>query len=250
MKIHKLILFLFLLVSLISSCKKKKPEAQQQPLSQFNLEIKTLWDGQPIKLNTTYINPHGDTFSITKLEYFISNIRLKNSKGDTFSVPDSYYLIDPSVSTDTTIAIPNIPVDVYSEIQLSIGIDSVKNHNQVASKNLDPNKVGEMYWSWNPQYKFFLMEGYYGFQHYGLVFHIVGDENYKTVTFGASNPNWQSLDLKSTNATVTISAEIQEAFETPYLIDFSKTHNVAGGSATDSIGTNYENMLQLTSIKS
>src|SRR5205085_9610426 len=54
---------------------------------------------QPLQLNTgQYSNSSGESFTLSTLQYFISNIRLSNSNGKEFVVPQdsSYFLINES----------------------------------------------------------------------------------------------------------------------------------------------------------
>src|SRR5687768_8309631 len=137
-------------------------------------------DQTPLVLSTQqYQNPASQTYNITKLKYYISNVKLINSQtGKTFSEPNSYHLIDPSVQK-TTFNFKGVPVKGYDRIQFSVGVDSVQNSRTDQKGDLDPNN--EMAWDWKTGYKFFIMEGFSGSQ--GLVFHVGNNANFKTLTF-------------------------------------------------------------------
>ena len=54
---------------------------------------------EDLQLNTEYINASGEKFAVSRLNYFISNIRLIKEDGTEFAVPQdsSYFLIKEDV---------------------------------------------------------------------------------------------------------------------------------------------------------
>ena len=248
---------LFIAVSLIIySCHKDKDNTVE-PTSVKNgsikLELESDMNGNKIILDSIYLNANQDTFKVSSLKYYISNIRLKDASGKYYNVPESYYLIDVSVSNDTSIIIPNIPQGNYVQAELSIGVDSVRNHSGAQTGALDPTLASVMFWSWSAGYKFLLMEGTYktansnGYK--PLVFHVAEDGNVKSFAFNAASPNWTDINIREGKDTkVKVSLNFEEMFKTPTLINFDLMNNVGGGSGCTVLANNYADMIQLTQI--
>ena len=99
----------------------------------------------------TYTNDAGNEYSVSTLQYFISDIRLSRSDGTTVHFDIEHY-VDARNGT-TTVFQPDrkIPAGDYSEISFIFGIDSVKN---VAGRFPDPP---ENLMEWPPA----LGEGYH-----------------------------------------------------------------------------------------
>jgi hypothetical protein len=242
------ILILFLCCLAGFQCKKKHEEPA--PAGTIQLRIETDINGNQLALNTgRYINANGDSFSVSTLKYYISNIILKNSDGNIYKVPDSYYLLDASVSTDTTINIGSIPPGTYTEIGFSVGVDSINNHTGSQPAALNPAIAGDMFWTWAFGYKFLEFEGYYGPGNSGMLFHISGDENYKKWLMNSSTPGWTNIVIKDdASSSVSLKANIEEMFTTPTTINFSTTNSVSGGAAAETVADNYADMFELSAI--
>ena len=118
---------------------------------------------EDLQLNTEYINASGEKFAVSRLNYFISNIRLIKEDGTEFAVPQdsSYFLIKEDVPESQQITLNNIPAGDYNKISFLIGVDSIRSKMDITLRTgvLDPASEDGMYWTWNSGYIFFLMEG-------------------------------------------------------------------------------------------
>jgi hypothetical protein len=220
----------------------------------LKLELENDMNGNKILLDSVkYLNENQDTFKISTLKYYLSNLRLKDESGKFYNIPDAYYLIDVSVSNDTTISISNIPVGTYTQVELAIGIDSLHNHSGAQTGALDPTVASSMFWSWSAGYKFVVLEGIYktvssnGWK--ALVFHIAGDSNLKNYTFNSGSGNWTNVNIREGKTTkMKVNLNFEEMFKTPTLISFDNMNNVAGGSEASTIANNYADMIKLAEI--
>jgi hypothetical protein len=251
------IMLLFLCCAAYFQCKKKDPDPVPVPmvvtdtLPKLKIRIQTDINGNRLALNTgKYLNANNDSFKISILKYYISNITLKNSNVSVYKVPNSYYLMDASISTDTTIIISNIPAGTYSEIGFSLGVDSIHNHSGSQPAALNPGIAGDMFWLWAPGYKFLELEGYYGpAETATMLFDISGDNNYKKYLLNSGTANWTNIITKNNaGTTVSLKANIDEMFKTPVTIKFDSTHNVSGGADAQTISDNYADMFGLSGI--
>jgi len=113
--------------------------------------------------NSTYSNSSGENFTVSSLNYFISNISFKNTAGSQVSLPEQYFLVKQTSSGSLLPVIKEVPSGDYTEISFTVGVDSVKSVSPVEQRTgvLDPASYGDdnMYWSWNSGYIFFKLEG-------------------------------------------------------------------------------------------
>ena len=112
---------------------------------------------QPLVLATEqYTNCHNETFSISKLKYYISNISLQNIGKNNTSERNSYHLINEEDSLSKSFSFFIRP-DQYEAISFLIGVDSIKKVSGAQTDALDP--LNGMFWTWNTGYIMFKMEG-------------------------------------------------------------------------------------------
>lgn len=119
----------------------------------------------PIALHTTvsaspaeYSNGLGDEFTITKFNYYISNVRLYTNSGAVIIEPDSYHLVR-HLEGASSFTITNLPAGYYTKAEFLIGVDSLRNVSGAQSGALDP--AWDMFWDWNTGYIFYKLEGSY-----------------------------------------------------------------------------------------
>ena len=115
--------------------------------------------------NSTLTIPiQAKVFRLTKLNYYISNIKLRTTGGNEFIVPQdsSYFLMTENEEESQEVKIRNIPAGDYNEITFTIGVDSLRSTMDISKRTgvLDPAQGhDDMYWSWNSGYIFVKMEG-------------------------------------------------------------------------------------------
>ena len=106
---------------------------------------------------TNYTNSFGEVFSVTKLKYYISNVQLLNNGVVTYTMPESYFLVDESVPASKLLTLPDVPGGAYDAVRFLIGVDSTRNVSGSQTGALD--QANGMFWSWNSGYIFFKLEG-------------------------------------------------------------------------------------------
>jgi hypothetical protein len=134
------------------------------------------------------------SYKITRLEYYVSEVKITHDGGQVTSVDSLWLLVRPALDSMYDLgAFPSI--QNVEGVQFSVGVDSSHNHLDPASyppaHPLAP-KNPEMQWGWSAGYRFIAIEGKAG-TNYANIFqvHALGDENYKTVnlTTPAENTN-------------------------------------------------------------
>jgi len=244
----KLLWIVILVAMSISSCKKKK-DVTIEPPTLIKIKINNVVNGSPLFLNTgIYINENGDTFSVTKYRYFISNISLATKTGMTHYEQDSYHLVDQSIDSSRSIVIEGLPEGDYTSISFLIGVDSVKNVSGAQEGDLNPGTG--MFWDWNSGYVMAMFEGTSpSSPENTLLFHTGG--------FSGNNNTlrWVTLQLpdvatviKNKQPVIYLSSDVGEWFKTPNVIDFSKLYINNGGKNAVLIADNYADMFKVEHV--
>lgn len=124
-------------------------------------------------------------YKITRLEYYISDIKITHDGGQETPLTDLYLLARPAA--DSLYDLGSHPEITNVEgITFSIGVDSAHNH-------LDPTiypanhplavQDPSMHWGWQSGYRFMAVEGVAG-NNFDNIFqiHSIGDVNYQSLT--------------------------------------------------------------------
>lgn len=112
-----------------------------------------------------YRNRLNETFTVTRFDYFVSNIRLLRADGSAYTVPqdDSYFLVREADPASQVIKLSNVPAGDYTQLEFMVGVDSLRNTADISKRTgiLDPagSHTSGMYWDWNSGYIHLKMEG-------------------------------------------------------------------------------------------
>lgn len=157
------ILFLSALVFMLSSCKKTDTNTTPTPLptfGSFNLEFEHVFGMMevPFALNTILVHPMtGDSLTFNKFRYYVSNIKIKKDDGTWWSEENSYHIVDVAVEHTLGITLTNIPSGSYTELQYTLGVDSLRNVSGAQDGALSVTEG--MFWNWNSGYIMLKAEG-------------------------------------------------------------------------------------------
>ncbi|RZK41214.1 MAG: hypothetical protein EOO90_12480 [Pedobacter sp.] len=170
---NKILSFIILTTLLFTSCSKREdvePEFNEANLAPFSIEFDNIVGERTFGINNTnslYTNSKGERFSVSRLQYFISNIKVYTSTGKSYTVPqkDSYFLIN-GADKATRFTKVQVPEGDYTKVSFVLGVDSLRSTMDLADRTgvLDPamgggHDGGGMYWGWNSGYIFFKLEG-------------------------------------------------------------------------------------------
>jgi hypothetical protein len=236
-------LFKYLPVMALAFCLAacQNDEQPDPALGTVSLQINHLLNNSPLQLNTArYTNAVGEEYLVENFQFYLSNVKLKNSlTGQVFVEPESYHLVRKNEDTHTfPLAIRNVPAGNYDLLEFSIGVDEERNFSLDQVGDLDPSN--NMAWDWNTGYKFLLLEGRFfpaGQEPRGLVYHVGGMPNYRTLTFDLGN---QGIFVeKDQTATLQLDTEISEIFKNPNPINFQEANVVMFGPFAEKVADNY-----------
>ncbi|MDZ4666708.1 MAG: MbnP family protein [bacterium] len=222
--INRIIFGSSILVFSFYGCKKEevKPIPVHLPNTSLALNIDHNCDGAPLLFDTlNYQNLAGIKYSATRLEYYISGIRL--FKGETAVFTSSQIAYMNGRNNNQKISIPNLPVGNYTGIQFYIGIAPAQN----ISNSLDntPENIN-MQW---PEvigggYHYLKFEGRYldsANVNQGFTMHIGTNEmlvEHHKILYNFSVE-------EAVTKTLNLSMNVNEWFKNPYTYNFNKDGN-------------------------
>lgn len=111
---------------------------------------------------TAYTTPSNETFTLTTLEYYVSNVELLRGDGSAQKVPGVYHLVDVARPATNTFTMKDIPVGDYTGLRFMVGVDSTTTKADPTSFTgtlNDLNPANAMYWTWDSGHIFFKLEG-------------------------------------------------------------------------------------------
>lgn len=150
----------------VLGCKNNDPAASNT--GRFQVQLNNVVGNQALALNTgNYTNGSGEPFTVTTLNYYLSNFRFKRTDGTDYVVPQdsSYFLVKASDKASQLLTFRNIPVGKYAAVTFTIGVDSTRSVSDVSQRQGVLNPAGsatapnDMYWAWNSGYIFVKLEG-------------------------------------------------------------------------------------------
>lgn len=147
---------------------------------------------QPFALNQVATAALGYQFKVTRMQYYVSEIKIVHDGGQVAPVTDMHLLV--SAQKDSIFELGSLDVTTIEGIEFSIGVDPAFNHldpaSYPASDPLAP-KNPTMHWGWTAGYRFIALEGKTS-NNGGTTFtdvfqvHTVDDANYQTVMLPVS----------------------------------------------------------------
>lgn len=110
-----------------------------------------------------YTNSQDEPFRITRLQYYVSNIKLKREDGSVFKDnvnPDGssgYYLINEANAESQEVTLEGIFTGNFTEVTFTAGVDVAMVNQQAATGALDP--ANEMFRDWDTGFIGMAVEG-------------------------------------------------------------------------------------------
>lgn len=171
-------------------------EARAQKVQPLTIQFVNRFGTAPLIPEQTYYLGK-DTLVVNRFKYYISHIKLTNSKGKIFTPANEYFLIDIADEKTTRLTL-TVPEDDYVGIGFLLGVDSIRNVSGVQTGALDP--LNGMFWTWNSGYIMAKLEGTANSSMIAgkqFTYHIGGFRNNQNTT--------RNIELKSSVFTHSIS---------------------------------------------
>ena len=262
-KKNKMKIFLYatlVVASIISvaSCKKTANE-NPAPIStgQFRVEFEHVVGANMLEFNTAntqYTNNVSETFNVTMLKYYVSNVVLTKSDNIEYTLPNSYNLVNASSPETAVLSFNNIPLGNYKSIKFLLGVDSTQNVSGSQKGALDP--ANGMFWDLNNGYVFLKLEGTSPQSTAAdnfIAYHVGGFRNTNnTNALKTIELSFETAVLKVGtvgNPQVHISVDVSQILKTPTDISFATSPTChMPGELAKSIANNYADMFSFEHI--
>jgi hypothetical protein len=186
-----------------TGCKKEDPKTEPTPApipavtkQRLAFHLHTHYGPDEVQYGKVYTDPNGRKFDISKLQYYISNVRLIKADGSEMTVPNRYILVKP---TEKTYFVDSVLPGDYKGFTFDVGIDSVTNHSDPALKSptspLSLESDGkDMHWSWTAGYIFVRLDAKVDSTpdksagpNKQIFLHLGNDANRRTINFSNSS---------------------------------------------------------------
>ena len=174
----------------------------------------------------------GQTISVTRLDFLLSDIALRRADGNWIEQKDWFGYIGMR-DGKTNFTLENIPTGNYDRVRFHIGLEPAINHGDAAQwpakHPLNP-EVNGLYWGWSREYVFLALEGGWqnGGEQSGFSYHLATDRELMTVELPVT------LDLNT-------GRELQMAFDVGKV--FSAPNEIKLSDATDATHSRTNDML-------
>lgn len=256
---------------LMFSCSFPDEDDDTDPIETgtIQLQFDNIVGDKDLQLDSTrYMNAAGEDFTVSKLNYYISNIKLTKLDGGVFTVPQdsSYFLIREANKESQKLTIRNVLTGDYTGIEFTVGVDSVRSVMEPDSPGrkgiLDiytgPTNEEAMYWDWNPGYIFLKLEGSSdsattanGKYYYHIGF--FGGRTERTInnlrTVKLTFPGQKAIVTTSVVSNVLIQADIQKIFNGQAQLSIKKSSALMFTDSTKYVADNYAGMFNVKEIK-
>ncbi len=234
---------------LVSACEKKDPPAPETGVSTVKVEVANKVGTANLSLNNQwYLNEHSDSFTVSKLMYYLSNVQLVGAAG-TYTEVESYHLVSQADAASLVLDLKDVPVGDYTKITFMIGVDSLRNVSGAQTGALDP--VNGMFWSWNTGYIMLKLEGNSPkspLTDGGLVFHAGGYKGQYAVQRTVSITLPAAITVKKGVVNhIHLDADVLKMFKSPTLFDFATLHTIhSEGKDAKNFADNYSGMFTVS----
>ncbi|WP_033403279.1 MbnP family protein [Dyadobacter beijingensis] len=255
----------------VTSCRFPDEEEETDPIETGTIELQfdNIVGDQDLRLDSTrYVNAAGEDFTVSKLNYYISNIKLTRMDGSIFTVPQdsSYFMIREANAASQKLTIRNVLTGDYTGIEFMVGVDSTRSVMEPDSPGrkgiLDiyagPTNEEEMYWTWNPGYIFLKLEGSSdssttanGKYYYHIGF--FGGRTERTLnnlrTVKLNFPGQKAIVTTNIVSNVLIKADILKIFNGPTQLRIKQNPSLMFTDSTKYVADNYAGMFSVKEIK-
>ncbi|MNK34125.1 hypothetical protein D3C87_526260 [compost metagenome] len=118
--------------------------------------------GDALALGNSYTNSNGETLTIDRFNYIVSNFTLIREDGSEFAYPksESYFIISEEAG-QFTVYLKNVPSGDYKKVRFGIGVDQLRYlEGETAQKSFwDLASANNMTWTWSTGYRFINFQG-------------------------------------------------------------------------------------------
>lgn len=210
------------------------------------VEISHVLGAAPLQFEaaTAHRTAAGEDFTVSKLRYYLSNVRLRRDDGQWFAAPgkpessEGYHLIDAAVPASQQFELAQVPPGRYTGIEFLLGIDAARNHAGAQTGTLDPARG--LFWSWKTGYIFFAFEGQSPQSRDGakaLTYHVGGEASAARTVFLPLAPKPARVEPRLL-PTIHLKADVGRLFDAPQAIRFAELASAMDAKSNAPIADN------------
>jgi cytochrome c peroxidase len=205
---------------------------------------------QPASLR--YRTAAGETFSVTRVSYLVSDFALQRNDGSWLELSNSVAWLDFDQNRHS-LWLDNFPAGEFCSVRFLVGLNTNLNHADVAkfpaNHPLNPNLNG-LHWSWQGGFIFLALEGLWrnaSGELDGWAYHLARDTNATRITLAAP--------LVITNETkLELDFDLATLLNAPRPVSFSKdgssTHSRDGDPVAAALVVNLQGAFRVHNITS
>lgn len=200
----------------------------KSPAATLEVQIASKFSGEDLQpASFRYQTSAGETFSVTRVSYLVSDFELQRTDGSWLMLSNSVAWLDLGQNRDI-FHLENIPAGEFTTIGFLVGLGTNLNHADPAKfpagHPLNPD-LDNLYWGWQGGYVFMALEGLWrnsAGEMDGWVYHLAHETNAVRITLAAP--------LEITNETkLDLDFDLATVFNAPCPLSFAKD-----GSSTHS----------------
>lgn len=126
--------------------------------SEIHIKFNNRVGDDPLALGTSqYTNESNELYTVSKFNYYISNIKFIKKDNSEYAEPESYHLIQQNVSGSEHFHVANVPAGEYKAVTFMIGVDEARNTGGAQTGALAVDNG--MFWTWSTGYIMAKLEG-------------------------------------------------------------------------------------------
>jgi len=242
--------FLFAIASIILFASCQKSIEAKTGMVKFN--FRNMINSTPMVLDAaTYTNPFGETYTISRFKYYVSNVRLTGT-GTTAIENESYHLVDESIPGSLSFSFET-DENTFSGISFLLGVDSTRNVSGAQTGALDP--LNDMFWTWNSGYIMAKVEGTSPQSNQvgkKIEYHIGGFSgvNNTLKTINLAFPSGKNLIItEGKTSNISLEADFNKWWQTPNDIKITNLPVcTTPGVQAKQVADNYSKMFTITDV--
>lgn len=218
----------------------------------LRLEVDHRFADRPLVFNSPVLtNNAGNRFSVTRLDYLLSDLALKRADGTWLDSRDWFAYLSP-LNGRVTSTTPAMPAGRFVGIRFKIGVPPKVNAadpNQYAADHELHPQVNGLHWGWTGGYVFLALEGHWRQENGsagGYSYHVANDENLMSVELPVE------FDT-SRDTTLTLNFDVARVFDGKQRIDLAaqpSTHSRNGDPLAGQLKANLEGAFSVARVTS
>ena len=202
--------------------------------AELEINVQHTFNGDPLLLDSLrYQNAAGETISVTRLSYLLSDFALERPEGGWVEIPNQQAWMDAATQRNR-LRLVDVPEGKFRALRFSIGLDPKSNASDAAQwpaeHPLNPALNG-LHWSWQGGYIFLALEGHFragSDEMSGYALHLARDPNQTRISLS------MALDLKQ-EAALLLGFDVGTLINSPRILSFSKDGSTTHSRKDDPI---------------